>query len=292
VTPGRPRRARLARERAREIFRSIAPRSTGLAGARSRLTGRLAGAGSRLTGRRTGARSRRASGFAGGLAVFLGFALIADAVATVVWQDPITAVFAQQRQKELSKELDAIEREPVAASTIALVKNAITKEKRMALLGADLRHRSEAGDPLGRISIPRMDKKFVFVAGTGLESLEKGPGHYGNTWLPGERGTVGIAGHRTTYLAPFRRLDRMRMRDPIIVTMPYGRFTYRVESIQVTSPSQTAVLRPVGYDRLVLTTCTPPHSAKRRLIVMARLDRATSRGPTINQTPVPPGSPL
>src|SRR5688572_1983367 len=137
MNPGRPSRVRLARERARERFRSIFSRSTGLASA----------------------RTRRTSGFAGGLAVFLGFALIADAVATVVWQDPITAVFAQQRQKALSKELDAIEREPVTASTLALVKNAISKEKRMALLAADLRHRSEAGDPLGRISIPRIDKK-------------------------------------------------------------------------------------------------------------------------------------
>jgi sortase A len=252
------------------MLSSIVPRSTGLAGA----------------------RSRRMSGLAGGLAIFLGFALIADAVATVVWQDPITAVFAQQRQKQLDHELSAIERAPVTATTLELVKNAITKERRMAILAEDTRRRAVVGHPLGRISIPRIDKSFVFVAGTGLDSLKKGPGHYATTWLPGEKKTIGIAGHRTTYLAPFRRIDRLRKRDRIILTMPYGRFTYKVESTQVVSPSRITVLSSVGHERVVLTTCTPPHSAARRLIVMARLESATPRGPTIRQTPLPPVSPL
>jgi sortase A len=235
---------------------------------------------------------RRLGGFAGGLVMFLGFALLADAVATVVWRDPITAVFAQQRQKALDRELTAIEHAPIESSTLKLVKNAISTEKRMSILAANLRARSGSGDPLGRISIPKLDKKFVFVVGTGLESLKKGPGHYAGTALPGERGTVGIAGHRTTYLAPFRRIDRLRKRDRIILTMPYGRFSYSVESIQVVSPSRTSVLRLVRHDRLVLTTCTPPLSATRRLVVMARLAGAAARGPTIQQTPLPPTSPL
>jgi sortase A len=237
-------------------------------------------------------RSRQAAGFAGGLAVFLGFALIADAVATVVWQDPITAVFAQREQKRLDRELTAMERAPISASTLKLVKNSITKEQRMAVLAEDLRTRSGVGKPLGRISIPRIDKKFVFVAGTGTDSLKKGPGHYANTWLPGQKGTVGLAGHRTTYLAPFRRLDRMRKRDRIVLTMPYGRFTYKVESLQIVSPSRVTVLRSVGHDRLVLTTCTPLHSAARRLIVMARLAGSEARGRTLYQKPLPPTSPV
>jgi sortase A len=267
---GRPSRVRLARERAREIWSSIVPRSTGLAGA----------------------RSRRAGAFAGGLAIFLGLVLIADAIATVVWQDPITAVFAQQRQKELDRELSALERSPVSASTLRLVKNAVTERQRMAVFAEHQRRHTKVGNPLGRISIPSLDKKFVFVAGTGLESLKEGPGHYANTWLPGQRGTVGVAGHRTTYLAPFRRIDRLQKRNRIILTMPYGRFTYKVDGKRIVSPSNTSVLRSIGHDRLVLTTCTPPHSAKWRLVVTARLQSATDRGPTIEQTPVPPSSPL
>jgi sortase A len=242
--------------------------------------------------RRRPGRSRQAAGFAGGLAIFLGFVLMADAVATVVWQDPITAVFAQREQKRLDRELTAMERAPVSSSALKLVKNSITKEQRMAVLAEDLRTHAGTGRPLGRISIPRIDKKFVFVAGTGNESLKKGPGHYANTWLPGQKGTVALAGHRTTYLAPFRRLDRLRKRDTIVVTMPYGRFTYRVESMQVVSPSRTTVLRSVGHERLVLTTCTPPHSAARRLIVLAQLAGSAARGRTIFQKPLPPTSPV
>jgi sortase A len=270
VTDRRSGRWRLARERARELLDSIVPRSAGLGGA----------------------RSRRAAGFAGGLAIFLGFALMADAVATVVWQDPITAVFAQREQKKLDRELSALERAPVSPTTLKLVKNSITKQQRMSVLAEDLRIHADAGRPLGRISIPRIDKRFVFVAGTGNESLKKGPGHYANTWLPGQKGTVGIAGHRTTYLAPFRRLDRMRKRDRIVLTMPYGRFTYKVESMQVVSPSRTTVLGSVGHERLVLTTCTPLHSAARRMIVMARLAGSAARGRTLYQKPLPPTSPV
>jgi sortase A len=236
--------------------------------------------------------SRRANGLAGGLAIFLGVALLADAVVTVAWRDPITAVFAQQRQKALDKELKKTERAPLSASTLALVRNAETKEERLAALAKHLRVRSEVGDPLGRIAIPRIDAKYVFVAGTGEKSLKKAPGHYANTALPGQPGTVAIAGHRTTYLAPFRRLDRMRRGDRVQLTMPYGRFSYRVDGSWVVSPSHTAVLRPARYDRLVLTTCTPLFSAKRRIVVTARLVRATLGGPIADQIPLAPTAPL
>jgi sortase A len=236
--------------------------------------------------------SRRFSGFAGALAVFLGFALLADAVATVVWRDPITAVFAQQRQKELGKELSKLEHTPLSASTLALVKNAITKDKRIEILAAQLARRTEAGSALGRISIPKIHENLVFVVGTGEESLKKGPGHYMGTALPGQHGTVAIAGHRTTYLAPFRHIERMRRGDRIVLTMPYGQFSYSVEGTRVVSPSGTEVLRHVGRERLVLTTCTPPFSNARRLVVMARLAHVTERGPTLEQKPLPPSSPL
>jgi sortase A len=265
-------------KRARERLPTIVARSSpGFAGAPSPMAGR---------------RWTQTSAFVGGLAVFLGIALLADAVATVVWRDPITSVFAQERQKKLEGELNAIEKTPLPASELALVRNAITKEKRMALLASHLMRQSRAGDPLGRISIPRLDKHFVFVTGTGESSLEKGPGHYLGTALPGLRGTVGIAGHRTTYLAPFRHIDRMRKGDRIVVTMPYGRFSYHVEGTKVIKPTQTSVLRHAGYDRLVLTTCTPLFSNKKRLIVTARLAGSAERGPTIDQTPLPPVAPL
>jgi sortase A len=232
--------------------------------------------------------SQRAGGFVGGLALFIGFVLVADALVTVVWQDPMTAVFAQQEQKELGSKLAAAEKAPLPASTLALVRKAGNDRQRMALLAGNLRGRTPAGDPLGRIAIPRIHDSFVFVAGTGESSLKKGPGHYASTVLPGERGTVALAGHRTTYLAPFHRLNRLRRGDAITFTMAYGHFSYSVEGSRVVSPSYTRALRRVPYNRVVLTTCHPMFSAKKRLIVTARLERATPRGPAIQLTPVPP----
>ncbi len=145
-----------------------------------------------------------------------------------------------------------------------------TARRRVATLAARLDRRTGEGDALGRIQIPKLGIKFVFVAGAGSQSLKKGPGHYDATALPGEQGTVGIAGHRTTYLAPFRNLQRLRRGDEITLTMPYGRFAYTVKGSLVVSPSRIAVLRSLAHDRLVLTTCTPPFSAAKRLVVIAR----------------------
>jgi sortase A len=117
--------------------------------------------------------------------------------------------------------------------------------------------------------------RFVFVEGAGAASLRRGPGHYPGTSLPGEAGTTAIAGHRTTYLAPFRHLDDLRRGDRIAIRMPYGRFTYRVERTRIVRPDQTEVLRDVrGAQRLVLTSCNPIYSDAQRLVVFARLDRA------------------
>jgi len=146
---------------------------------------------------------------------------------------------------------------------------------------------TKPGDPLGRISIGRTHTNFVFVAGTGEGSLKKGPGHYAGAALPGQNGTVAIAGHRTTYLAPFRKLNQLHPGDAVVLTMPYGRFTYGVEGTRVVSPTNTRVLRHVRHDRLVLTTCTPLFSAAKRLVVTARLQHATPRGAAAKVTPLP-----
>ncbi len=235
--------------------------------------------------------SRRKSGFVGGLAVFIGLVLLFDAVITVVWEDPFTAVFTQQEQKALSERLAAAEKAPLPPSTLELVRRAGSDWKRIALLAEHERTTAQAGDPLGRISIPRTDNSFVFIEGTGTDSLKKGPGHYGGTALPGERGTVSIAGHRTTYAAPFRQLNRLNKGDPITLTMPYGKFVYTVEGSKAVPPTQTTVLGVARYDRLVLTTCTPLGSADKRLVVTARLKQATPRGPAIQLIPVSPRAP-
>lgn len=126
----------------------------------------------------------------------------------------------------------------------------------------------------GGSSCRRSSAPYVVVEGTDRATLRKGPGHYPDTPVPGQGGTVAIAGHRTTYLAPFRPLDKLRPGDAIVVRMPYGRFTYRVERTRIVPPTATWVTHRVAYDRLVLTACHPLYSAAQRIVVFARLERA------------------
>jgi sortase A len=237
-------------------------------------------------------RSRQANGLAGGLLLAVGVALVAIALMTILWQDPVTAVFTQHEQKALSAKLDAAEKAPVSESTLTLVQRAESDPERIALLARDLAQRTPPGEPLGRIGVPRMGANFVFVSGTGRQSLKKGPGHYDQSPIPGLPGTVAIAGHRTTYSAPFRRMDRLRRGDRITLTMPYGRFTYRVEGLRVVLPTNTGVLGHARHNRLVLTTCTPVDSAAKRLVATARLERAVARGPAVTLVPTLPVAPL
>lgn len=128
------------------------------------------------------------------------------------------------------------------------------------------------GGAFALIDIPRINLDMVVVQGVSAADLQKGPGHYPGTPSPGQPGNVGIAGHRTTYLHPFRHIDELRPGDPIYLTTPGGiRYTYVVASSLVVLPTDRAVLADTRDDRLTLTTCTPPFSASHRLIVVAEL---------------------
>ena len=131
-------------------------------------------------------------------------------------------------------------------------------------------------EAIGRIEIPRIDLDIVVVQGTDTASLQKGPGHYKATSIPGQPGTVAIAGHRTTYLAPFRQIDEIEDGDEIRIEMPYGAFTYVVEKHEIVDPGQVEIIEPVGYERLVLTACHPLYSAAQRYAVFAKLSRIDS----------------
>jgi sortase A len=213
-----------------------------------------------------------------GLLATANLLLTTDAVPAVVWREPIAAWGAHAHQRVLERQLSAASAGP---DTRALAPAAHAREQRQAgQKRATVVRRLDAalsGRALGRISIPRLDARFVFVQDVGPEQLKLGPGHYLGTALPGTRhGLVGIAGHRTTYLAPFRHVDLLHRGDRIALTMPYGRFVYRVTALRVVSPSDTTVLDPPsgGPQRLVLSTCTPAFTATSRLVVMATLTSA------------------
>ena len=100
------------------------------------------------------------------------------------------------------------------------------------------------GDPLARIEIPKIGVDKIVVAGVALSDLRKGPGHYPNTPLPGQLGNAAIAGHRTTYGAPFFRVDELAAGDEIIVTTVQGTFRYLVTEIKIVKPTDFSRLGP------------------------------------------------
>lgn len=207
-----------------------------------------------------------------------GALLIADAAATLLWQEPVSAVIASIQQGKLSNQLDELEQQkptPVQRRVLAKLDDA---SRRIAFLARLARRDAENGAPFGRIAIPKIGVDSVVVNGTDADDLRKGPGHYSDTTFPGLKGTVAIAGHRTTYGAPFRNVDQLKGGEEIVVEMPYGRFTYRVEKQQIVDPSAVWVTRDVGYDRLVLSACHPLYSAAQRIIIFARLRSVQERG--------------
>lgn len=127
------------------------------------------------------------------------------------------------------------------------------------------------GEVTALIQIPRIGLEKHVVEGVSVGDLKKGPGHYPETPLPGQEGNAAIAGHRTTYGAPFNRIDELEKGDEIIVRTLQGRFRYLVTEQQIVSPSQVEVLEDKGDDRLTLTACHPKYSARQRIVVVAEL---------------------
>jgi len=199
-----------------------------------------------------------------------GVLLLADVAVTLAWQEPVTAIYSRIQQSRLEDDLERLEAEgPTAAERRAIGRLARDPD-RLAFLARSLRRRIGDGDAIGRIEAPAIDLDGVIVEGTGESDLRKGPGHYPRTAWPGMRGTVGVAGHRTTYGAPFNDIDELSKGDRITVVMPYGRFTYRVEESRIVPPTAVEVVRDVAYDRLVLSACHPKYSAEQRIVVFAR----------------------
>jgi sortase A len=207
-----------------------------------------------------------------------GVLLLADAGLTLLWQEPVTALYAHLQQGKLQDRLDQMEREPLAAVDQRALSRLQDPSRKLAFAARALARRSRPGDPLGRISMPSIGVSDVMVEGTEHADLSKGPGHYPATPLPGQRGTVGVAGHRTTYGAPFRNLDGLKPGDRIELAMPYGRFTYRVERTRIVLPTAVWVTNRVAFDRLILSACNPLYSAAQRIVVFARLQDAVPRG--------------
>jgi sortase A len=219
--------------------------------------------------------------------------LVAVYAATVVfWRDPATDLYARWKQHELNQELEeAFAEQPpiVAPQVVADAGDVVPTEadrlaaEKLAVARAanDLQEELRLGRALGRLTVPRLGLKTVFVHGTRWgKDLSRGPGHYPQTSLPGVGRTMGIAGHRTTFGAPFRHIDSLRRGDSITVALPYATFRYKVFKHEIVDNDDWSVIRDRGFDTLMLSACHPLYSAKQRWVVYARLVQVDPAGGT------------
>jgi sortase A len=224
--------------------------------------------------RRSGKFVRPVLRFVASVLITSGILMLVDAVLTVTWQEPVSAYFAQQDQNGLKSELKREAPQFQADKrAVASIKDQRVRLRRLAGLA---RRRARTGHAIGTIRLPKLGGRYAVVQGTDTDSLRKGPGHYPATSFPGQGGTVAIAGHRTTYGAPFNEIDKLKRGDEVVLEMPYGTFIYAVDHTRIVDPTELSVVNRVpGAEQLVLSACHPLYSASQRIIVFARLRMAT-----------------
>jgi sortase A len=207
------------------------------------------------------------------LLIVAGALLLADVGATLFWQEPVTAVVGLIKRAETDTRYLSYRTMPLSSVQLARLQRLTGEEARVAYLARQEQLTVPGGAAVGRLVIGKLGVTYDVVQGTDTGDLERGPGHYASTALPGEGQTVAIAGHRTTYLAPFHNLNELHRGDQIVLQMPYGTFTYAVQSQRVVTPNAWWITRNLGYDRLVLSACNPLYSASQRIAVFAKLVR-------------------
>jgi sortase A len=201
--------------------------------------------------------------------VLIACGVLALAWALVVWrwQDPFTALYTKIQQNRLAHQYDRLVRayKPprLNGASLAAVQRVIAQEARRYRLET---HESEA---IGRIAVPRLHLNMVLVDGTEEGSLQKGPGRDLRSYMPGEGRLVYIAGHRTTYLAPFSHIERLRRGDRVTLRMPYATFVYRITRHRIVAADDLSVLRSPRHEVVALQACHPRFFATHRYIAYA-----------------------
>jgi sortase A len=213
--------------------------------------------------------SRKFVRLVGLFAIVAGLALIAWGVVVWQWGDPFTGAYTHWQQRKLSDQYErVVERfRPTRTGGSA-------RPDRVRVTARRYRREVGVGAAIGRLRIPRIGVDMVLVNGTDAASLRRGPGRDPHTYMPGQGELVYIAGHRTTFGAPFAHIDRLEAGDRVSLEMPYGRFAYRVSKSVVVPASDVARLRSRGREELALQACHPRFSARERLIVYALPIRA------------------
>lgn len=207
-------------------------------------------------------------------AILLGAGALALGWALLVWQwqDPVTALYTTYQQHRLAASYSQTFATYHAAPLPTTARHVDLRAEQRAIKAeaASYRRTLKVGHALGRIKVPRLGLNMVVVTGTDEASLEKGPGWYTGTRLPGEGQLVYIAGHRTTYLAPFANIDALRRGDTVTLELPYATFVYQITGHVIVPSDDVARLKSKGYEQIALQACHPRFFATHRYIAYAR----------------------
>jgi sortase A len=221
---------------------------------------------------------RRLSRIVGTVLAVAGLGMLAWVLVVWRWQDPFTALYTHWKQHQLSQ---AYERRfskyrPAqlrqSGASVSATTKVIAREARL------YRIHSGRGQAIGRIRVPRLHLNMILVNGTDHDTLKKGPGRDRRTYMPGEGQLVYIAGHRTTYLAPFAHIEQLQTGDGVTLEVPYATFRYRVFKHRIVDANEMSVLRSHGVEVVELQACHPRFFASHRYISYARLVRVEPRG--------------
>ena len=210
---------------------------------------------------------RRLVRILGTLMIVAGVGALAWAFTVWKWEDPFTATLNYYEQRQLAKTFDRRLEEGRPVGTIASVADVRTTLPRSAV---EWRLSLKRGDPVGRLRIPRLGLSEIVVNGTDRDTLKRGPGRYLGSAMPGERKLVYIAGHRTTYGAPFSRIDKLEKGDRVFLELPYATFEYTITGHRIVGANEMSVLESKGREQLLLQACHPRFFATQRYIVYAK----------------------
>lgn len=211
---------------------------------------------------------RRLLRLLGTLLILAGVGTLAWSITVWQWQDPVTAVVNRVEQRELSRSLarsfDRVRPSGRdAAASPAQRRRGISRDARAWQL------ETKRGDAIAKIRIPRLGLAAVVVNGTDSNTLKRGPGRYLGSAMPGQGELVYIAGHRTTYGAPFSRIDDLRKGDRVFLELPYGTFEYAITGHRIVAADELSVLESKGREEIALQACHPRFFATQRYIAYA-----------------------
>jgi sortase A len=213
----------------------------------------------------------------GTLLLVVGIGILGWAATVYLWKDPFTTAYTAYEQRKLESSLNhQFEawrplRTPVSRP-VKPTSGIPTRRPHDDVRSEARRYRlaSHDGDAVAKLRIPRLHLDAVVVNGTSVSDLRRGPGRHLETYMPGERQLVYVAGHRTTYGAPFSDIDRMRPGDKVTFELPYATIEYEVTGHRIVDDNDLSVLKTQGHEELVLQACHPRFFASERYLVYAR----------------------